>query len=49
MTMIIAVMISLLNGTMAIKTKGSKSLNEKRSNTCYLAPIKVVGLLYVRR
>ena len=49
MTKIIAMMISLLNGTMAIKTKGSKNLNKKRGNTCYLAPIKVLGLLYVRR
>ena len=30
MTMIIAMMISLLNGTMAIKTKGSKNLNKKK-------------------
>ena len=29
MTMIIAMMINLLNGTMAIKTKGSKNLNKK--------------------
>ena len=47
--MCIIMMINLLNGTMGIKKKGPKSLNKRRVNAYCLAPIKMVGLVYVKR
>ena len=48
-TMTIAMMMSLSSGTMVIKMQGSKSFNKRRINAYYLASIKILGLVYVRR
>ena len=47
MMVIIGMMIKII--FLSGKTQSSKSLNKRRALTHYLAPIKVLGLLCVRR
>ena len=48
-TMLMVMTINFLGGMMAVKTKGSKNLNKRRTLTHCLASVKMVGLVYVRR
>ena len=52
MTVNIVTMMRLLSGMIVIKnakTKGPESKNKRRVNAYYLAFIKMVGLVYLRR
>ena len=46
---IIAIMIRLLSVTIAIKNARLKKQNKRRVNAHCLAPIKMVGLVHVRK
>ena len=49
MMMMMMIKINILNGTMVMKKKGSKSKNKRRALTHCLPPIKVVELVYANR